>query len=128
MKIRWTQNSLRFRITPSELEALSCGRPVVENLALADGTWTAELRPGAAQTLLQMASPGQVRLTLAHSDVVRLSDPTAEGIYFREDGNPPVTYFVEKDFPCAHPRSAPIAEAPTETFAPPPGFAVRKNT
>ena len=35
-------------------------------------------------------------------------------------------YFIEKDFPCAHPRPAEAMEAPSECFAVPVGFAGRK--
>jgi hypothetical protein len=35
-------------------------------------------------------------------------------------------YFVEKDFPCAHPRTGDAMEKPSETFKPPAGFEARK--
>jgi hypothetical protein len=41
---------------------------------------------------------------------------------------PPIRYFVEKDFPCVHPRPVDAMGEPSETFAPPPGFGVRKAT
>jgi hypothetical protein len=38
MKIRWTQNSVRFRITPSELAAIERGEAISETLQLPGGS------------------------------------------------------------------------------------------
>ena len=32
MKVKWTKDNLRLRITPGELEALEAGKPVLERL------------------------------------------------------------------------------------------------
>ena len=121
MKIRWTQASVRLRITPTEMEALIRGEPVRETLALPSGDgWTAVISPGAPATALAVEQ-GVLHLDLSDSDRQRLAAPEAEGVYFRTDGDPPVRYFIQKDFPCAHPRSGVTGEKPTETFETPPG-------
>jgi hypothetical protein len=46
-------------------------------------------------------------------------------VYLREGE---LRFYIEKDFPCAHPRAGEAEEAPTPTFTPPPGFEARKNS
>ena len=117
MKVRWTADSVRMRITPGELEALTGGRGVLVSLPVAGpGQWTAQVVPGAAETGVAMLD-GVLRLSLSAADVMRLADPDAEGVYFEgagEDG--PFRYYVEKDFPCEHPRASEARETLSETF------------
>jgi hypothetical protein len=126
MKVRWSDRSLRVRITPSELEALSRDEPVRANLRLPGGLiWQIALLPHKNVTELT-SEGGEVRFQLADADRERLERPDAEGIYFRSDGDPALRYFIEKDFPCAHPRLVDALEAATETFAATPSFEARK--
>jgi hypothetical protein len=133
MKVRWTTGSIRFRITPTELAALERGEPVTVSLPLPDGGgWTATIAPeGRGETgLCSTSERGGLCVYLTAADRDRLTDPTTEGIYFTGPlGADPVglRYFIEKDFPCVHPRPK---EAPedSETFAPPPGFTERHKT
>jgi hypothetical protein len=69
---------------------------------------------------------GALQLCLSSEDRQRLALPETEGVYFDRAGDPPMRYFVEKDFPCAHPRAGDAMEKPSETFNPPPGFEARK--
>ena len=127
MKIRWTSDSLRIRISPSELEALQRGDTVEARLG--SGTlaaWSAVILPASQATAL-LLEPGVARLTLSHADGERLADPYAEGVYFQQDGEPPMRYYIEKDFPCAHPRAMEAKEPATETFPAPDGFETRKS-
>lgn len=120
MKVRWMQSSLRLRITPTELDALQSGEAMVERAAFPGG-WSITLQQGDESTLLSNA-PGIVTLTLDAPSLAELSQPEAEGVYLtRED----IKFFVEKDFPCVHPRPS-AAEESSETFAPPAGFEERK--
>jgi hypothetical protein len=128
MKVRWTSESVRFRITPGELGRLRAGESVSTRLRVPGGSWEATVTPGGGPTALRGAGPGALTLHLAVSDLERLRDPDAEGVYFRPPGGEaPVRYFIEKDFPCAHPRPAEARED-AETFDPPPGFAERHKT
>ncbi|MBV9470020.1 MAG: hypothetical protein JOZ57_12340 [Abitibacteriaceae bacterium] len=125
--MRWTHNSLRLRISPSELAQLQQGEIVTETLMLSpDGSWSAIIQPDSALTNLILAA-GTLRFLLAPSDLERLSVPETEGVYFTTASEPPVRYFIEKDFPCIHPRADGAQEPATETFAPPADFAQRKE-
>lgn len=126
MKVRWTEASLRLRITPTELTALEWGETVRARLALPGGAWAVALAPGADVSDLRWAD-GEARLLLSAEDGLRLAHPEAEGVYFETDGPEPIRFFVEKDFPCAHPSAAEAREPVTEAFAPPPEFAARKQ-
>ncbi len=124
MKIRWTSQSVRFRITPEELESLCHGQTVIDTLTLGREGWTAVLSCG-----LEHRSPiiahGILTVILSSADVAKLLEPTAEGIYFTsvECGT---RYQIEKDFPCVHPRGGELLEPATATFAPPTDFESRK--
>lgn len=131
MKIRWTNHSLRLRITPSELEALERDEVVRAELVLPGGGlpgggWRAAVCPGEA-TSIEMIE-GEVRLFLSRADRDQLARPDQEGVYFQTSSPPALRYFIEKDFPCVHPRAAEILEPPGETFAAPPGFEQRKTS
>lgn len=125
MKIRWTTNSLRYRITPTELGLLESGQAIHVQLALPGGEWQAWAVPRSPQTGLHMDG-GTLRMTLTGDDVAQLSVPTAEGIYFTTADVPAVRFLVEKDFPCLHPHAGELGETLTETFAAPLGFEERK--
>jgi hypothetical protein len=44
-------------------------------------------------------------------------------VYFSDSS---LRYYIEKDFPCLHPRPAEASESTTETFEAPSDFAQRK--
>jgi hypothetical protein len=124
VKIRWTEDSIRFRITPAEMARLERGEAVDVVLSLpGGGGWRAAIESGPA-TMLRAAG-ADVGLVLSPSDLARLTAPDAEGVYFTTDGDKPLRYFVEKDFPCVHPGAKEAKEPLTETFAPPRGFKER---
>src|SRR5438105_3978195 len=125
MKVRWTASSLRLRITPPELAALQQREPVVENLCLPGGAtpaWAVILQPVESEADLS-ASAGTIQFNLPIADIERLSEPDREGLYFHRYG--PVddlhgfSFYVEKDFPCVHPRPSETKERQTETFTAP---------
>lgn len=104
---------------------LGDGASVSASLELPGGTaWRAAIMPAAGETALVFES-GVLCLSLSASDTRRLCEADREGVYFESDG---LRYFVEKDFPCAHPRAADALEPATETFAPPPDFEARKSS
>lgn len=116
------QGSLRLRITPGEFTALQEGQGITET-ALFPGGWSVRLAPGA-ESALRSEAPGALALTLSAASLAQLAQPETEGVYFSAEQ---ATFFVEKDFPCAHARPKEALES-TETFAPPPGFAERHKT
>jgi hypothetical protein len=119
MKIRWTSNSVRFRITPSELACIQRGEVVSETMCIAGApTWCAAIVSTDDATSLWFEA-GTLRLALSKTDSERLLEPDREGVYFQTGDASPMRYFIEKDFPCAHPRAAGALEPETETFTPP---------
>ncbi len=127
MKVRWTRDSIRLRISPSELDVLGRGEVVHEGIAFPGGLfWNVTLRPGVDKTILA-SDEHTVYLSLTRDDRDTLAQPETEGIYFQWDGPQPLRCSVEKDFPCVHPRAAQAHEPVTQTFEAPPGFAERKS-
>lgn len=122
MKVRWMENSLRLRITPGELAELQAGQTITER-ALFPGGWSVALQPGA-ESVLHSDTPGTLTLTLSSGELAELAQPQTEGVYVTAER---YKFFVEKDFPCAHPRPKEAQES-TATFAPPSGFAERHKT
>ena len=123
MKIRFTNESLRLRITPAELAALLRGETVTEAFAVAGGGWVASLAPTDGESGV-VASGAMVAIHLSPADRDSLADAATEGVYKATGA---IRFSVEKDFPCLHPRASEAMEPTTETFAPPPGFAERKD-
>lgn len=123
MKVRWTGESLRLRITPAELAALLDGRDVREGLALPGGRWDVRLTPGGS-TLAARSDGPVVHVEVPAGDLVRLTDDDCEGVYHYGAG---LRLMVEKDFPCAHPHAPEAREPETERFAPTEAFLSRKR-
>jgi hypothetical protein len=109
MKVRWTRSSVRLRISPDELAALERGEAIEERLGLPGG-FVMRLEPTDVTAL--DSSAGIVRFGLSSADLGRLSAPEVEGVYFQDA----LKYFVEKDFPCVHPRGPETLEPKTGTF------------
>ena len=121
MKVRWTTNSLRLRITPTELELLRHRQAVIA--AMSVGAWEVLLEGGPWQTQL-LTRGSQVHVHLSLTDLAALLEPSAEGVYMTQDA---FKYYVEKDFPCEHPRPAEVALEPAlevaQTFPRPEQFS-----
>ena len=124
MKIRWTKDSVRFRITPSELATLQRGEVIQESFSV-NNWWRAAISPAARVTELQFES-GVVLVSLSDNDLASLSNPENEGVYFQTEDEAPIRYLIEKDFPCANPRPVEAMEPETETFPAPSNFEARK--
>ena len=108
MKIRFTTSSLRVRITPNELEQIKNRESLELGFGIAGG-WKFRLEAGE-QTKLETRA-GVVIFGLSSTDAILLTEPTREGIYFEANG---IRFFIEKDFPCEHPRTN--LEESTPTF------------
>jgi hypothetical protein len=124
VKVRWSRSSLRLRITPTELAQITRGEEVAEELCLPGGLmWRVTVLSGPQTALV--SDNNAIHVLLSAADRERLAAPDAEGVYFQmPDG---LRYYVEKDFPCTHPRAAEALEPMTETFAAPSGFEERKE-
>ena len=106
MKVRWTETSLRLRITPLELEALRHRQAVIATMTV--GAWQVFLNGGPWETQL-LTRGSQVHVHLSLADLAALLEPSAEGVYMAQGA---FKYYVEKDFPCEHPRSAEVTLEP----------------
>jgi len=127
MKIRWTNDSIRLRITPTELDALLHDEAIAEALHIPGGAiWEAVIRPSPRDATRLGGDAHCAVIYLSSEDRDRLADATQEGVYFSEADHG-VRYFIEKDFPCVHPRALEAMEPPSETFSPPTDFAERKS-
>lgn len=127
MKVRWSAESLRLRITPTELATLVMGGELTTALALpGDPSWSVTVSTGADASDLVWAGRGFTVL-LTDGDVARLADGDTEGVYFWTTGDRPIRYFIEKDFPCAHPHAQEACEPETERFTPTESYLRRKN-
>ncbi len=128
MKIRWMNGSLRLRVSPSEFASLQNGDAVTEVLgAPGRGQWAATCVVGDV-TAIEIVD-GNLTFTVSHSDMERFAAPDAEGVYFSDESDLPFKYYVEKNFPCAHPHApeACAMDAPLGTFVPPAAFEARKQ-
>ena len=125
MKVRWTQGSIRFRITPAEMRSLEQSQQIGVNLNVPGGAWEVVIAP-SVQAATDISLSGNVlTMRVSADDLRRLSDPQTEGIYFATETGQNLRYFIEKDFPCLHTRPPGAAEPPSETFKAPTGFAER---
>jgi hypothetical protein len=123
MKVRWTEESLRVRLTPTELATLIHGDEVVQRLDLGGGGWEIHVTPSGG--VLGVAwKAGVVVVSIPPQDVALLAEPDREGVYSHR---PNLRLLVEKDFPCAHPHAVDAEEPDTERFAPTRGFLERKT-
>ncbi len=123
MKVRWTDESLRLRITPTELGLLTAGTALTATLQVPGGAWHVHVDP-TGDPLSVHATDGAMVVQLSPADVACLAEPAREGVYAHAPG---FRLMVEKDFPCAHPHTAEAAEPPTERFAPTAEFTSRKS-
>lgn len=125
MKVRWTEESVRLRITPRELDALRRGETVGTSLAFPGGCrWTVRVDPRHGGMALSSGDDALV-VELSPDDVERLAEPDREGVYRAGDPRSP-RLLVEKDFPCAHPHAEEAAEPETPRFAPTDAWLARR--
>jgi hypothetical protein len=145
MKVRWNRSSVRLRISPSEMAALTRGETICERIPFADRfVWSITVAPAPELEVTCLAEEANgLTVRLALQDRARLACPEAEGVYFSQpapctgeakgDGrssadtsrSATLRYYIEKDFPCVHPRPPEAAEPESETFLPPAGFRER---
>jgi hypothetical protein len=83
MKIGWDRSSIRLRVTPEEVERLSRGGAVNEDVTLPwGGHWSAAIVPSEGAATCVTLEGGRLRLFLAHADQVRLAEPEAARLDF----------------------------------------------
>ena len=102
------------------------GDTIEASLAVPGGEWRVVIE-GGDTTVIAMRD-NVLHITVAEIDRDELADPEVEGVYFGTDEPTPLRYYIEKDFPCAHPRPPAANDPVTETFAPPADFKQRHKT
>lgn len=100
MKLRLTGNSVRLRLTQSEVKALSEKGLVEECVPLSPQSLRVELRSGQTQGPVATFSGGALRVQLPSKDV---TDWVASDRVGMEGDCNGVRLLVEKDFQCLHP-------------------------
>jgi hypothetical protein len=128
MKVRWLDASIRLRITPTELTGLILGQELGQTIEFPGGAaWTVRVLPQCRAADLIWCGDA-LCVCLREEDVAELAEGDTEGVYFTTGGGRPIRYFVEKDFPCAHPHPEEAADPETERFAPTESYLRRKQT
>jgi Family of unknown function (DUF7009) len=126
MKVRWTSESVRLRITPAELAGLGQGEAQRLEISFPGGQrWAVRVEPNGPPLGLRWVEDVLV-VHLSRADVERLSEPDREGIYLGGARAAEIRLLIEKDFPCAHPHAEEAAEPETERFAPTDAYLARK--
>jgi hypothetical protein len=107
MKLRLRQNSVRLRLTRTEVQRLAEGQAIEESVAFAPGdgsTFRYRVCSSAAISGgVATFQAGCVAVELPSSQVTSWATGTEEGIYF--DTAWGIKVAVEKDFKCLDPRT-----------------------
>lgn len=91
MKIQWSEQNLRVRITPEDLSRLERSVYPLERLYFPGGAWSFTLERGKFTTL-EMRGETLI-FSLSESDFLKLLEPDREGLYF----SGVVEFCIEKD-------------------------------
>lgn len=121
MNVRLTEHSIRFRITPSELQRLVEGGALACCLMVRGGGWSAEIRPASGKPRLVWFDRGPV-LMLGPEEIATLESYDTEGVSLDLAER---RVSVEKDFPRAHPHPPDTWEPEPERLAPLPSHLAR---
>ncbi|MBX3729135.1 MAG: hypothetical protein KF858_08105 [Candidatus Sumerlaeia bacterium] len=116
MKLRIQDNSIRFRMTLKELDALGTTGRLERICRLPDGgAWHYAVVVDRALEASRVAfGAGRIELTLSAADHATLADPSQEGVYIRREwtdaagASQRFMVFVEKDRPgstCTKPEA-----------------------
>jgi hypothetical protein len=107
MKLRIRDNTLRFRVNQSEVEALRIGTAVQAVTRFPEGTsFTYRLEPSQARTLSSRFENGTVVVEVPRALIEPWASGAEEGFSGQQavDGTEPLRITVEKDFACLKPR------------------------
>jgi hypothetical protein len=103
---------------------LRAGEDVIEAPTFPGLCWVAKIRYSNGRPAL--AADGADLIVFLDSESINtLISPVSEGVYFKTDSG--FRFFVEKDFPCAHPHSPDAEEESTERFEVTAAFELRKK-
>ena len=106
MKLRIKGNTIRFRLTQTEVAQLAAGEPIRDHTEFAPGqclTWSLDPSPSVAAMESQFRDSA-ISVLLPATDVRRWADTDLEGLYSRSGT---LEIAVEKDFRCLHRTASP---------------------
>ena len=108
MKLRFHSNSLRLRLSQSDIARLAETGRVEETVAFGPGQMlaysveTCSIEPGAAEQVSASFENGRIRVMLPGAHARRWIESDETGI---ENSSGGLRVLVEKDFQCIHPES-----------------------
>ena len=102
MKLRIRRNSIRLRLTISEVEWVAAGEAVSATLETAPMKFTYELKAGQVDNVTVSFNEDRLAVSIPFEDAKDLARTERVGI--RSSGGPATLVVIEKDFGCAKPR------------------------
>jgi hypothetical protein len=100
MKLRFHSNSLRLRLSQSEVARLAGGDSVEETVTFAPGkTLIYSIESGSGEEIAASFEDGRIRVTLPRARAKQWVLSDEAGI---EGSSGPLRVLVEKDFQCIH--------------------------
>ncbi len=116
MKLRFHSNSLRLRLSQSDVARLAGGDSVEEAVTFAPGqTLIYSIESGAGDEIAASFENGRIRVTLPSAPARRWIESDEAGI---EGLSGSLRVLVEKDFQCIHPESEEDADSFPNPLAP----------
>lgn len=101
MKIRIRGDSLRLRLSQSDVACIERGEAVIETTHFADATLSYGLHPNAASVCEARFIDGRIEVCISASDGRHWAQSNEVGI---EAQVGPLAVLIEKDFSCLEPR------------------------
>jgi hypothetical protein len=105
MKIRFTNNSIRIRVSKSELERLQKEHLIEENVGLPDGatfTFALVVQEGASIKIRQKPSLFSVSIPEVMASPWMATEQVGIEVHHPLSEGQQLHILIEKDFPCAH--------------------------
>ena len=102
MKLRIRRNSIRLRLTISEVERLGAGGAVTATLDLTPAIFAFELRADRVDNITASFDRGRFTVLVPFEDAKELA--RSERVGLRPSGSCPAQILIEKDFGCAKQR------------------------
>ena len=116
MKLRLLGNSIRLRLTRTDVNALGEGRPVVERTEFADGAALEFALAPANVDGVEAQFDGQRLTVLAPAELLKTWSTSERVALAEPDPGAVPAILVEKDFACLSPRAG---DDDTDTYAHP---------
>ena len=114
MKIRIRENTLRIRITQTELKELSVGEALFSTTHFpGGGQMSYGILPGQDETTQIVMMDQRISIHLGIQDHQTMMDDSSVGVQsIHQTSERPLELLIEKDFSCLHPRDG----EDTDTF------------